>query len=61
MNQEFGDALRARVTSTGLSGTVLLAGPLPSGDPRLIGLMQEARAVVLPSVSETFGIVILEA
>ena len=40
---------------------VLLTGGLPSNDPRLIGLMQEARALLLPSVSETFGLVILEA
>jgi glycosyltransferase involved in cell wall biosynthesis len=39
----------------------LLAGGLPPGDPRLIGLLQEAQAVVLPSISETFGLVILEA
>jgi len=44
-----------------LHGCVLLTGNLPPGDPRLIGLLQEAQAVVLPSVSETFGIVILEA
>jgi glycosyltransferase involved in cell wall biosynthesis len=33
---------------------------LPSGDPRLIGLYQTAAAVILPSISETFGLVILE-
>src|SRR5262249_8414046 len=36
-------------------------GGLPPGDPRLIGLFQEARVVILPSISETFGLVILEA
>lgn len=61
MNREYGDALRARVTQEGLAANVCWAGNLPPGDPRLIGLLQEARAVVLPSVSETFGIVILEA
>ena len=40
---------------------MILTGGLPPGDPRLIGLLQDARAVVLPSVSETFGLVILEA
>jgi alpha-maltose-1-phosphate synthase len=40
---------------------VLLTGKLPPADPRLIGLLQEARAAVLPSISETFGLVILEA
>ena len=37
------------------------AGGLPPGDPRLIGLMQNASAVVVPSLSETFGLIIIEA
>ena len=45
----------------GLGGAILIVGNLPPGDPRLIGLFQEAKAVVLASVSETFGLVILEA
>ena len=40
---------------------VLLTGALPPNDSRLIGLMQEASAVLLPSLSETFGLVVLEA
>jgi alpha-maltose-1-phosphate synthase len=60
-DRDYGDALQARITREGLSDCVLLAGKLPPGDPRLIGLFQEARAVVLPSLSETFGLVILEA
>jgi len=60
-NQRYCAALRARIMREGLHDGVLLPGNLPPGDPRLIGLLQEARAVVLPSVSETFGIVILEA
>jgi glycosyltransferase involved in cell wall biosynthesis len=60
-DREYGDALQARVTREGLRGAVLLAGRLPPGDARLIGLFQEARAVILPSISETFGLVILEA
>ena len=40
---------------------MVLTGGLPPGDPRLLGLLQEAAALVLPSVSETFGLVILEA
>jgi alpha-maltose-1-phosphate synthase len=40
---------------------VLLTGKLPPADPRLIGLMQAARMAVLQSISETFGLVILEA
>jgi starch synthase len=61
MDVGYGEALRARVTREGLDGNVWFAGNLPPGDARLIGLLQEARAVVLPSASETFGIVILEA
>ena len=30
-------------------------------DARLIGLFQESRALILPSISETFGLVLLEA
>ena len=32
-----------------------------SDDPRLIGLLQAAEVLLLPSLSETFGLVILEA
>jgi glycosyltransferase involved in cell wall biosynthesis len=55
------EALGRRIRQLGLERSVILTGGLPPGDPRLIGLIQEARAVVLPSVSETFGLVILEA
>ncbi|MEO5960251.1 MAG: glycosyltransferase family 4 protein [Opitutaceae bacterium] len=57
----YGDALSRRIAQLGLGGNILLTGKLPPGDERLIGLMQEAQAVVLPSISETFGLVILEA
>ncbi len=60
-HREYGAALEARLGREGLGDTVLMVGGLPSGDPRLIGLLQLARAVVVPSLSETFGIVILEA
>ena len=60
-DQGYADALARRIGQLGMEKNVLLVGGLPPGDPRLIGLMQEARAVVLPSVSETFGLVILEA
>jgi glycosyltransferase involved in cell wall biosynthesis len=60
-DREYGDALQARIDAEGLREHVLVTGGLPPGDPRLIGLFQEARAVVLPSVSETFGLVILES
>ncbi len=60
-HRAYGDALEARIAREGLGGHVLLAGKLPPGDARLIGLFQEAQAVLLPSLSETFGLVILEA
>lgn len=60
-HRAYGGALEARIVREGLQESVLLAGKLPPGDPRLMGLFQEARAVVLPSLSETFGLVILEA
>ncbi len=53
--------LEQTIRELGLGKNILLTGPLPSGDPRLVGLFQEARALVLPSLSETFGLVILEA
>ncbi len=44
-----------------LAPHVHLIGALPFGDPRLIGLYQCAELTVMPSLSETFGLVILEA
>ncbi len=60
-DQPYGEQIGRRIRELGLEQRVLLTGGLPPGDPRLIGLMQEARALVLPSLSETFGLVILEA
>ena len=60
-NEPYGLQIAKRLESLGLNGQVLLTGGLPSADPRLIGLFQEAEAVILPSISETFGLVILEA
>jgi glycosyltransferase involved in cell wall biosynthesis len=60
-DREYAEALRSRIARDGLQGSVMMVGSLPFGDPRLIGLLQEARAVIVPSVSETFGMVILEA
>jgi glycosyltransferase involved in cell wall biosynthesis len=60
-NSEYGWSIEQRIARSGLGGHVLSTGGLPSGDPRLVGLLQLARALVLPSTSETFGIVILEA
>jgi alpha-maltose-1-phosphate synthase len=60
-DREYAGALQSRISSSGLQGSVMMVGSLPFGDPRLVGLLQEARAVIVPSVSETFGMVILEA
>jgi glycosyltransferase involved in cell wall biosynthesis len=57
----YGKALRKEVRRLGIESKVLFTGGLPPGDPRLIGLMQRASAVVVPSLSETFGLIILEA
>ena len=57
----YGEQIARQIRELGLQNRVLLTGGLPQGDPRLIGLMQEARALLLPSLSETFGLVILEA
>lgn len=57
----YGKALRKEVRRLGIENKVLFTGGLPPGDPRLIGLMQSASAVIVPSVSETFGLVIIEA
>ncbi len=57
----YGESLNALIAKNGLTHSVLLAGKLPPGDPRLIGLLQISQALVLPSLSETFGLVILEA
>jgi alpha-maltose-1-phosphate synthase len=58
---EYGRELEIRIRELGLQQKVLMPGGFSPGDPRLIGLMQQAAVVVLPSISETFGLVILEA
>ena len=60
-NEPYGQEIQRQIHTLGLAERVLLTGGLPPVDPRLIGLFQEARAVILPSISETFGLVILEA
>jgi glycosyltransferase involved in cell wall biosynthesis len=55
------DALKKQVEELGWSDRVLFTGGLPPGDRRLTGLFQLADVVVLTSVSETFGLVLLEA
>lgn len=60
-DEAYGQALQLKITELGLGQHVLLTGKIPPADPRLVGLMQEARVALLPSISETFGLVILEA
>jgi glycosyltransferase involved in cell wall biosynthesis len=60
-DEPYGNQIQKTVDSLGLQGRVLQTGVLPPNDPRVIGLLQLAAALVLPSLSETFGLVILEA
>ncbi|HVV00259.1 MAG TPA: glycosyltransferase family 4 protein [Verrucomicrobiae bacterium] len=60
-DEPYGAALDRRIQELGLGGRILLTGGLPPNDARLIGLLQLAAALILPSVSETFGLVIIEA
>ena len=60
-DEPYGALIQKKIQELGLQDRVFLTGGLPANDPRLIGLMQEANALLLPSLSETFGLVILEA
>jgi glycosyltransferase involved in cell wall biosynthesis len=60
-DESYGEMIRKRIEALGLRDRVLLTGGLPPNDPRLIGLFQEAHVLLLPSKSETFGLVVLEA
>ncbi len=60
-NETYGCQVQKRIEELGLKSHVLLTGGLPPGDPQLIGLFQIAETVILPSISETFGLVILES
>jgi alpha-maltose-1-phosphate synthase len=60
-DEGYGEALRRRIEQLSLGPHVLVTGKLPPADPRLIGLLQVARVAMLQSISETFGLVILEA
>jgi starch synthase len=57
----YGEGIRQQIRLLGLEQHVLLTGGLPPGDPRLIGLFQAADVLILPSISEPFGLVILES
>ena len=60
-DEPYGDAIDRKIREFGLERHVLLTGALPPNDPCLIGLLQESAAVVLCSVSETFGLILIEA
>ena len=60
-DEAYGQAMRNRIGKLGLTRRVLLTGGLPPGDPKLVGLLQLADVLLVPSLSETFGLVILEA
>ncbi len=53
--------IRQTIEHLGLSNNVLLTGGVPPRSPQLIGLLQSASVVIVPSHSETFGLVLLEA
>jgi glycosyltransferase involved in cell wall biosynthesis len=57
----YGKSIEREIQKRGLENRVILTGGLPPGDPRLIGLFQEAKVLLLPSFYETFGLVILES
>lgn len=57
----YGKSIEREIQKRGLGNRVFLIGGLPPGDPRLIGLFQEAKILLLPSIYETFGLVILES
>lgn len=60
-DEPYGKLIEQRIETLGLREHVVLTGGLPPNDARLIGLYQEAEVLVVPSKSETFGLVILEA
>jgi starch synthase len=60
-DEPYGQSIERQKQQLGLNGRLLMTGGLASQDPKLIGLLQLADVLVLPSVSETFGLVLLEA
>jgi len=54
-------SIQAKIKQLGLQNNIIMTGGVPPQDRRLIGLFQQAIALVLPSISEPFGLVILEA
>jgi glycosyltransferase involved in cell wall biosynthesis len=60
-DEPYGKQVDEMIRRNGLTDRVLLTGGLPPNDPRVVGLLQLTSALLLPSLSETFGLVILEA
>lgn len=60
-DEVYGASLQRFIEQAGLRERILLTGGLPPCDPRLLGLLQQAEVLLVPSQSETFGLVILEA
>src|SRR5262249_3675702 len=60
-DEPYGQLIERQKQQLGLNGQLLLTGGLASQDQRLVGLLQLADVLILPSVSETFGLVLLEA
>lgn len=58
--EQYGKSLKKDARRWGIEDRVTFAGALPPGDKRLTGLLQSSVALVVPSHSETFGLVILE-
>jgi alpha-maltose-1-phosphate synthase len=60
-DEDYGRVLKETIAGLGLGGAVTVAGNLPQSDGPLVGLYQAARLVLLASVAEPFGLVILES
>lgn len=60
-NPVYGGELARLIETLGLGKDVQLTGGIDPGSPVLAGLMQLSEVLVVPSLSETFGLVILEA
>lgn len=58
---DYAARVQRRIRELGLEERILLPGAVAPGHPRLVGLYQLAELVVQPSLSETFGLVLLEA
>jgi starch synthase len=60
-DEAYGKVMKKEIRNAGLESRVTLTGGFPPDDCRLLGLFQHAAIILVPSLSETFGLVILEA